>query len=110
MKLIRQFWIGMAAGLSAGSVLRHLGSRGFSQSSIGRIYKVWAPLYDPANVYLLGQLPRMRHMAVDRLRLEPGASVLEISCGTGANFALLQEQIGPMGFGANRARIEKLLP
>lgn len=50
-----------------------------------------------AGVYLLGQLPRLRRTAVERLRLTPGASLLEISCGTGANFPYLQERIGPGG-------------
>ncbi len=97
MKLRRQFWLGTLVGLSVGSMLRRVSSGGFGQDSIRRIYGVWAPIYDLGNVYMLGQLPRMRRMAAERLRLEPGASVLEISCGTGANFPNLQERIGPTG-------------
>lgn len=97
MRLRRQFWLGILVGLSVGSLLRRFGSRGFSQESIRRMYSVWAPIYDLANVYMLGQLPRLRRIAAERLRLKPGASVLEISCGTGANFPYLQEQIGPTG-------------
>ena len=97
MKLRRQFWLGILVGLSVGSVLRRFSTGGFSQDSIQRIYSVWAPIYDLANVYMLGQLPRMRRIAAERLRLEPGASVLEVSCGTGANFPNLQERIGPAG-------------
>jgi phosphatidylethanolamine/phosphatidyl-N-methylethanolamine N-methyltransferase len=97
MKLRRQFWLGVLVGLSLGSVLRRAASRGLSQDSIRRIYNVWAPIYQLANLYLLGQLPRMRRLAVERLQLEPGDSVLEISCGTGANFPFLQEQVGPGG-------------
>jgi len=34
---------------------------------------------------------------VERLQLEPGAQVLEIACGTGANLPYLAAQIGPAG-------------
>lgn len=97
MKRTRQFWLGVVVGLSVGSALRRLGSRGFEQATIRRMYGIWAPVYNLANVYMLGQLPRMRRMAVERLQLKPGDGVLEVSCGTGANFSLLQEQIGPTG-------------
>jgi ubiquinone/menaquinone biosynthesis C-methylase UbiE len=97
MKPTRQFWLGILVGLSLGSVLRRAAARGFSQDSIRRIYNVWAPRYQLANLYLLGQLPRMRRLAVGRLQLRPGDSVLEISCGTGANFPYIQEHIGPGG-------------
>lgn len=97
MKLKRQFWLGIGVGLSAGSALRRVSTGGFSQDSIQRIYSVLAPIYDLGNVYMLGQLPRMRRIAAERLRLETGASVLEISCGTGANFPNLQARIGPTG-------------
>jgi ubiquinone/menaquinone biosynthesis C-methylase UbiE len=97
MKVPRPFWLGTLVGLSAGSILRRLSAGGFSQADIGRVYRVWAPLYSLANVYLLGQLPRFRQSAVDRLELKTGASVLDLSCGTGANFPLLEERIGPGG-------------
>jgi SAM-dependent methyltransferase len=97
MKVPRPFWLGTLIGLSAGSVLRRLSPGGFRQADIGRVYKVWAPVYSLANVYLLGQLPRFRQMVVDRLELRPGASVLDLSCGTGANFPLLEQRIGPEG-------------
>lgn len=97
MKPTRQFWLGVLAGLSAGSVLRREAAGGFDQATIRRTYNLWAPVYRLANVYLLGQLPRLRRAAVERLRLTPGASILEISCGTGANFPYLQDRIGPSG-------------
>jgi len=97
VKLTRQFWLGIVVGLSAGSALRRVSTGGFSQDSIQRTYNVWAPIYNLGNVYMLGQLPRMRRIAAERLRLEPGASVLEISCGTGANFPNLQARISPTG-------------
>ncbi len=38
-----------------------------------------------------------RRVAVPELRLTPGAVVVDVGCGTGLNFALLQERIGPTG-------------
>ena len=34
---------------------------------------------------------------MERLLLQPGDTVVEIGCGTGLNFALIQEKIGPEG-------------
>lgn len=97
MKPTGQFWLGILVGLSIGSALRRAGAGGFSQAGIRRIYGLWAPNYKLANAYVLGQLPRMRQLAVKQLQLQPGGSVLDLSCGTGANFPYLQEQIGPTG-------------
>jgi ubiquinone/menaquinone biosynthesis C-methylase UbiE len=97
MKSRRQFWLGVLVGLSASSALRRVTAGGFDQTTVRRIYNVWAPNYRLADVYLLGQLARLRPAAVDRLQLAPGDSVLEISCGTGANFRYLEERIGPSG-------------
>ncbi len=38
-----------------------------------------------------------RRRAVQALGLRPGASVIDIACGTGPNFSLLEEAIGPGG-------------
>ena len=38
-----------------------------------------------------------RALAVDALRLKPGARVVELGCGTGINFPLLLKQLGPEG-------------
>jgi ubiquinone/menaquinone biosynthesis C-methylase UbiE len=42
-------------------------------------------------------LDRPRRLAVDRLRLEPGETVLDVACGTGRNFRALQEAVGSAG-------------
>ena len=38
-----------------------------------------------------------RRRAVQALRLRPGDSVVEIACGTGLNFPLIEREIGPEG-------------
>jgi len=35
--------------------------------------------------------------AIDLLHLRPGQTILDVPCGTGANFPLLEERIGPSG-------------
>jgi ubiquinone/menaquinone biosynthesis C-methylase UbiE len=45
----------------------------------------------------IGVSERYRRAAIERLRLERGQSVLDVACGTGASFPLLEERIGPEG-------------
>jgi ubiquinone/menaquinone biosynthesis C-methylase UbiE len=40
---------------------------------------------------------RFRSLAIERLALEPGETVIDVACGTGVNFALIQERIGSEG-------------
>jgi len=64
------------------------------------LYRRRAKRYDiTANLYyLMGfREHRVRRRAVDALGLRPGQSVVEIGCGTGLNFALLQRAVGPEG-------------
>jgi ubiquinone/menaquinone biosynthesis C-methylase UbiE len=63
-------------------------------------YRKRATNYDiTANVYYLIGYPewKYRRLAVNALRLQPGDTVVEIGCGTGLNFGLYQERIGPEG-------------
>lgn len=39
----------------------------------------------------------LRRRAVDRLGLDAGETCLEVACGTGINFGLIEERIGPAG-------------
>ena len=64
------------------------------------VYRKRARRYDlSANLYyLLGfRVQAYRKMAVEALYLEPGDTVVEIGCGTGLNFPLLQKKVGRAG-------------
>lgn len=64
------------------------------------VYRRRARRYDlSANLYyLIGfREQAYRRMAVEALALARGDTVVEIGCGTGLNFALLEDRIGPEG-------------
>lgn len=70
------------------------------QHGVRQLYKKRAKHYDlSANLYYLTGFREYayRKRAVDQLSLQPGDSVVEIGCGTGLNFAYLQEKVGPSG-------------
>jgi demethylmenaquinone methyltransferase/2-methoxy-6-polyprenyl-1,4-benzoquinol methylase len=56
-------------------------------------YDVTSRLYPAPGYPQRGQ--RLR--ALSALRLRPGSSVIDLACGTGLNFPLIQEAIGPDG-------------
>lgn len=60
-----------------------------------RFYGRWARLYD--RLATAPGVTSWRERAVDALALEPGATVVEMGCGTGANLPLLRERVGPTG-------------
>lgn len=71
-----------------------------TQEQVEEVYRGLARHYDRAARVLevLGfGYDRLRREAVDALMLKPGDTVLEIGCGTGANFPMLEERIGPTG-------------
>jgi len=61
-----------------------------------QFYTRWARLYDLAARYTPG-IGSLRRAAVDRLALQPGDTVVEMGCGTGANLPLLRQQVGSKG-------------
>lgn len=70
----------------------------FDQSFIEHTYQNWAKVYDWLTpIYLLGNEKRLREKTIGLLHLQPGETVLDIACGTGRNFALILEKIGPTG-------------
>jgi demethylmenaquinone methyltransferase/2-methoxy-6-polyprenyl-1,4-benzoquinol methylase len=72
----------------------------FSKQAIQAHYASGARNYD-AYVRLFQALGMRigdyRSRAVELLQLGRGARVVELGCGTGSNFSLLEEQIGPKG-------------
>src|SRR2546421_3933987 len=60
---------------------------------IQRTYRRMARFYDATD------LPwhRLRARAVTRLALQPRATVLDLGCGTGLSFVLIERSIGPEG-------------
>ncbi|WP_276300241.1 class I SAM-dependent methyltransferase [Halorussus lipolyticus] len=61
-----------------------------------QFYGRWADLYDALARSTPG-LGRLRDRAADALELDPGDTVVEMGCGTGANFPHLRERVGPEG-------------
>lgn len=71
-----------------------------TRTEIVETYRRRAPRYDwTARLYrLLGfREVRYRRMTVEALRLSPGDTVVDVACGTGLNFPLLEEEVGPTG-------------
>lgn len=71
-----------------------------SPDALRAIYRRRAARYDVSvQLYrLFGyRLAAYRRMAADALALERGDTVVEIGCGTGANFELLEQRVGPEG-------------
>lgn len=64
--------------------------------STQRFYTRWAQLYDLAAVYTPG-IGSLRRAAVDRFDPQPGETVVEMGCGSGANLPLLRDRVGPEG-------------
>jgi len=59
-------------------------------------YGRWATLYDVLARRTPG-IVRLRRQAALACRLEPGDTVVEMGCGTGANLPFLADQVGPEG-------------
>ena len=72
----------------------------FSKEEIRALYRKRAERYDftAQLYYLLGfREQSYRKKAVRALRLDAGDTVVEIGCGTGLNFRLLRDEVGPEG-------------
>jgi demethylmenaquinone methyltransferase/2-methoxy-6-polyprenyl-1,4-benzoquinol methylase len=67
---------------------------------VREVYRDRAAHYDlTANLYYLIGFREWayRKRAIKALELRPGDTVVEIGCGTGLNFGLIEERIGPRG-------------
>lgn len=72
----------------------------FSKKEIIDLYRKRAKHYDfTANLYyLLGfREQAYRHKAIKALNLHQGDTVVELGCGTGLNFPLLEKEVGAQG-------------
>ncbi len=58
-------------------------------------YDLISPLYDISGTSWVYR--PMRQETIRQLRLAPGQTVLDVACGTGLNFGLILEGIGPAG-------------
>lgn len=70
------------------------------RSEVIEVHRRRARRYDfTANLYyLIGfRLGAYRRAAVARLALRPGDTVVEVGCGTGLNFSLLERAVGTCG-------------
>ena len=68
------------------------------QTAIERTYQNWAKVYEWLTpIYLLGNEKRLRQETIGSLHLQIGQTVLDVGCGTGRNFPLILEKIGPTG-------------
>ncbi len=71
-----------------------------TKEEVRDVYDKQAGIYDLAVwfYYLVGmRIGRWRRMAVNALSLQAGDTVLEIGCGTGLNFSLLEKAVGSEG-------------
>lgn len=71
-----------------------------SKDEIFQLYRERAKYYDVSanSDYLIGfREQAYRKMAVEKLHLQKGDTVVEIGCGTGLNFPLIQRYIGQEG-------------
>ena len=60
---------------------------------VKKSYGIIAPTYDDVE-----RIPeRLRPLAIERLGLKPGETVLDLGCGTGRSFELLEQGVGPEG-------------
>lgn len=63
---------------------------------ITQFYGKWARVYSVVARWTPG-IARVRTRAVASLELSRGDTVVEVGCGTGANFGLLRDHVGPEG-------------
>ena len=69
-----------------------------NKNEIKQLYRHKAPYYDAALwLYRFIGVSRCRREAVRALQLQPGETVVDMGCGTGLNFGLLYDAVGPSG-------------
>jgi SAM-dependent methyltransferase len=76
-----------------GETARNPGTRQPDAAAALEQYRDAAPGYDRH----MRRFARWQKAAVDHLELRSGDVVIDVACGTGLNFPLIQERIGPSG-------------
>jgi len=79
---------------------RTVGQTESTREYLIEIYRKKARHYDiTSRFYPVPRYPHRAHRrrAVQALGLRPGDSVVEVACGTGLNFSLIEQAIGPAG-------------
>lgn len=97
---MRQFFLGVAAGLALASVLRARQKVTLTQENLDAYYHRRALGYNQTDqLNILGRYPRleMREATMRLAALKPGDRVLDFACGAGANFPYIMQRIGPTG-------------
>ncbi len=96
---MRNFIVGLVAGLVLSSVLRRAKIEGVTQERLDRYYEQRAKNYNLTDYLYLGQFPRvdMRKRVIALSGMKAGDTVLDFACGAGANFPYIMEKIGPTG-------------
>jgi ubiquinone/menaquinone biosynthesis C-methylase UbiE len=69
------------------------GSDAPDRGALQALYRARAAHYDDE----LKPFEPLRQTAIERLRLQPGQTVLDVGCGTGLSFAPLLQRLGPRG-------------
>ena len=73
----------------------------YSLDQTKKIYRLWGrhPLWYKIAciITFLGKENKLRKLAVEKLELKPGNTVLDLACGTGLNHKFLEDVIGPDG-------------
>ena len=72
-------------------------NRGPDLAEARRRYDAMARRYDRGFSSVRGLQERLRRRAIRRLDVAPGATVLDVGCGTGASFGFLVDAVGPEG-------------
>ena len=68
------------------------------EATVAAMFDAIAPVYDRVNtVMTFGADARWRRVAVEAARLPPGASAIDVACGTGKLAVELAERVGPFG-------------
>lgn len=72
----------------------------FTKKEVADVYRKRAKRYNLTvqSYHLLGfRIGSYREQAIEALHLKAGDTVVDIGCGTGANFPMLQERVAPNG-------------